>query len=635
MLRGIHKASSTWLGRGIMAVIMGGLVVSFAIWGIGDIFRGFGLNSALKIGKTEISTEQFRQFYNDRLQQLSRQAGRPISPDQARALGLDQQIVGQLVAETTLDEQAKSLRLGISNEEIANHITNDPSFRGINGQFDRARFEALIRQANFSEGRFVEEQRRVTLRRQIALSLSGDIPVPATAMDALNHYQNEKRAIEYLSMGPAQAGDIPQPTPEQLGKYFEERKVVFRAPEYRKVTLLSMAPADLAKPDAVNDADAKAYYEVHKGNYGTPERRELRQLVFPKPEDAAAAHERIVKGASFADLAKERGLKDTDTDVGIVAKADIIDPAVADAAFALKPGEVSAPIKGSFGTVLVQVGKIEPGNQKTYEDVAAQIKREIAETRAKVEIGALRDKFEDERAAGSTLAETAKKLGLTSRTIDAVDRSGRGLDGKPVANLPKSPDVIAAAFSTDVGVDNDPMQQPGGGYLWYDVTGITQARDRTLDEVKDQVAARWRDDEIGKRLQAKTDDMLGKLKAGTTLAQLATEIGLKVETATDLQRGKPGGFAPAKLVEAAFKTPKDTAGSAVGDQESARFVFRVTEVTDPKLDPASPGAKQISTTLQGAYADDIVGAYVTRLETDFGVTLNQQAIIQVIGGAQP
>ncbi|HEY7997524.1 MAG TPA: SurA N-terminal domain-containing protein, partial [Pseudolabrys sp.] len=173
MLRGIHKASSTWLGRCIMAVIMGGLVVSFAIWGIGDIFRGFGLNSAIKIGKTEISTEQFRQFYNDRLQQLSRQAGRPISPDQARALGLDRQILSQLVAETTLDEQAKALRLGISNDEIANRITNDPSFRGVNGQFDRARFEAIIRQANFSEGRFVEEQRRVTLRRQIALSLSG------------------------------------------------------------------------------------------------------------------------------------------------------------------------------------------------------------------------------------------------------------------------------------------------------------------------------------------------------------------------------------------------------------------------------------------------------------------------------
>lgn len=633
MLRGIHKASSTWLGRGIMAVIMGGLVVSFAIWGIGDIFRGFGLNSAIKIGKTEISTEQFRQFYNDRLQQLSRQAGRPISPDQARAQGIDRQILSQLVAETTLDEQAKALRLGISNDEIANRITNDPSFRGVNGQFDRARFEAIIRQANFSEGRFVEEQRRVTLRRQIALSLSGDIRVPTTAIDAINQYQNEKRAIEYLSLGPAQAGEIPQPTPEELGKYFEERKVVFRAPEYRKVTLLSMAPADLAKPDAVSNDDAKNYYDLHKASYGTPERRELRQIVFPKSEDAAAAREQIAKGATFDDIVKERGLKTSDTDVGVVAKTDIIDPAVADAAFALKPSEVSAPVKGRFGTVLLEVGKTEPGSQKTYDEVATQIKREIAENRAKTEIGNLRDKFEDERAAGSTLAETAKKLGLTSHTIDAVDRSGHGMDGKPVAGLPKSPDVIAAAFSTDIGVDNDPMQLPNGGYLWYDVIGITPSRERALDEVKDQVAARWRDDEIAKRLQAKTDDMLGKLKAGTTLAQVATESGLKVQTATDLQRGKPGGFAPAKLVDAAFKTPKGTPGNAAGDQETVRFVFRVTDVIEPKLDPLS--TKQISAALQSAYSDDIVGAYVTRLETNLGVTINPQAITQVIGGGAP
>ncbi len=632
MLRGIHKASSTWLGRGIMAVIMGGLVISFAIWGIGDIFRGFGLNSALKIGDTEISIEQFRQFYNDRLQQISRQAGRPITPDQARALGIDRQVLGQLVAETTLDEKAKALGLGVSNAEIASRITTDPSFRGVNGQFDRERFEQIIRDAGFTEARFVEEQRRVMLRRQIALSVGGDFRVPATAMAAINQYQNEKRAIEYLTLGAAQAGDIPSPTPEVLGKFFEERKVLFRAPEYRKISLLSMSAADLAKPDAVSDADAKNYFEQHKASYGKPERRELQQIVFPKPEEAAAAHERIVKGASFADIAKERGLKASDIDVGMVTKADIIDPAVADAAFALKAGETSTPVKGRFGTVLLQVGKIEPGDQKTYADVAAQIKREIAESRAKTDIGNLRDKFEDERAAGSTLAEAAKKLGLKSRIIDAVDRSGRGPDGKPVAALPTKPDVITAAFASDVGVDNDPLQLPDGGYLWYDVTGITPARDRTLDEVKDKVEARWRDDEIAKRLQAKADDMVGKLKAGSTLAQLATDTGLKVVTATDLQRGKPGGFAPAKLVEAAFKTPKGVPASAEGDQETTRFVFRVTDVVDPPLDPIA--RKQITTALQNSDADDVVSAYVTRLESDFGVTLNQQALNQVIGGAQ-
>lgn len=631
MLRGIHKATSTWVGKAVMGVIMGGLIISFAIWGIGDIFRGFGLNSALKIGKTEISTEQFRQYYNERLQQIGRQVGRPITPDQARATGVDRQVLSQLVAETTLDEQAKALRLGISNAEIASRITNDPNFRGLNGQFDRSRFEQIIRQAGFTEGRFVEEQRRVTLRRQIALSISGDIRVPAAALSAINQYQNEKRAVEYLALGPAQAGDIPAPTPELLGKFFEERKVLFRSPEYRKVTLLAMSPADLAKPDAVPDADAKAYFDQRKASYGTPERRELHQMVFPTADEAAAAHERIAKGTSFADIAKERGLKDSDTEVGMVTKTDVIDPAVADAAFALKSGELSAPVKGRFGNVLLQVGKIEPGDQKTYEQVAPQIKREIAENRAKTEIGNLRDKFEDERAAGSTLAEVAKKLTLKSRTIDAVDRSGRGPDGKPIADLPTTPDAIAAAFGSDIGVDNDPLQMTNGGYLWFDVTGITPARERTLDEVKDQVETRWRDDEIGKRLQAKTDDMLGKLKAGGTLAQLATESGLKMVTANDLQRGRAGGFTPAKLVEAAFKTPKGVPGSAAGDQESARFVFRVTDVVDPTLDPIA--SKALTTSLQNAYSDDFVGGYVTRLQNDLGVTLNQQALTQVFGGA--
>ena len=633
MLRGIHKASSTWLGRGIMAVIMGGLVISFAIWGIGDIFRGFGVNSAVKIGNTEISIEQFRQFYTERLQQIGRQLNRPITPDQARALGIDRQVLGQLVAETTLDEQSKALHLGISNAEIASRITNDPTFRGINGAFDRNRFEQVIRDAGFTETRFVEEQRRVILRRQIALSVGGDFVVPATAMKAVNQYQNEKRAIAYLVLGTAQAGEIPSPTPEVLGKYFEDRKVLFRAPEYRKIALLAMSPAELAKPEAVTDAEAKTYFEQHKASYGAPESRELKQIVFQKPEDATAARERIANGVSFADIAKERGLKESDIDVGMVTKAGIIDPAVADAAFALKSGDVSAPVKGRFGTVLLQVGKIEPGNQKTFEEVAPQIKREIAEGRAKTEIGNLRDKFEDERAAGSTLAEAAKKLGLQSRTIDAVDRSGRGPDEKPIADLPTKPDVIAAAFASDVGVDNDPLQLPGGGYLWFDVTGITPARDRTLDEVKDKVAARWRDDEIAKRLQAKADDMVGKLNAGTALDQLATEAGLKVVTATDLQRGKPGGFAPAKLVEAAFKTPKGVPASAEGDQETTRFVFRVTDVTDPPLDPIA--SKQLTTLLQNSYSDDIVGAYVSRLENDFGVTFNQQALNQVIGGGIP
>ena len=164
----MRKASSNWLGKIIMATVMGVLIVSFGVWGIADIFRGFGQSTLAKVGHTEISTEQFRQIYTERLQQIGRQFGRPLTMDQARAFGLDRQVLQQTIAEAALDEEARRLGLGQSNEETMRMIFNDPNFKGVNGAFDPARFQTVIRQFGYSEQRFVAEQRRVSLRRQIA-----------------------------------------------------------------------------------------------------------------------------------------------------------------------------------------------------------------------------------------------------------------------------------------------------------------------------------------------------------------------------------------------------------------------------------------------------------------------------------
>src|SRR6476619_1060123 len=247
MLRGIRKASANWLGRAVMAVVLGLIAVSFAIWGIGDIFRGFGRSTVAKIGSTEITVDQFRQIYNDRLQQLSRELGRPISPDQARALQLDQQLVGQLVAEAALDQRARQLRLNVSDAEVARQIMNDPTFKGLNGQFDRARFEQIIRNAGFTEQRFTAEQKRLTMRREVADTVTAELLPPKTMADAQNRYDNEQRAIDYVVLDSAKAGEIPAPAPEAIAKYYDEHKSEFRAPEYRTVALLSVLPADLAK----------------------------------------------------------------------------------------------------------------------------------------------------------------------------------------------------------------------------------------------------------------------------------------------------------------------------------------------------------------------------------------------------
>src|ERR1700676_113183 len=630
MLRGMRKASSNWLGKTIMAVVMGVLIISFGVWGIADIFRGFGQSTLATVGRTEISITEFRQLYTEKLQQIGRQFGRPLTADQARAFGLDRQLLQQTIAEAALDEEARRLGLGQSDAETKRMIFSDPNFKGVNGAFDPARFQATIRQFGFSEQRYVADQRRVSPRRQIARTISAALEPPKVLIEALSRFQNEQRSIEYVKLDAAQAGPVDPPSPETLASYFDDHKTQFRAPEYRKISFVAITPEDIGKWSEVSDEDARTIFEQRRDKLGTPEQRQVSQIVFPNAEEALSARGRIASGLSFEDLAKERGLNPSDVDLGMVAKSGIIDTAIADAAFSLPSGEVSQPVQGKFGVALVKIGKIEPGVEVSYESVAADVKKGIATERARASVATLRNKMEDERGGGASVVEAAQKLGLTAVTIDAVYRSGRMPNGQLVSNIPRGLDVVSQAFSSDVGVDNDPIQF-SGGYVWYDVLGITPSRERSLDEVKDQVEARWRDDQISTRLRAKATEMVGKLEHGGTLAEEATAAGSKVETAAAFRRDASLPGVPSALITAAFRTPKDGVGQTPGAGGSEWIVFRVTDISVPPVDAASDDLKKLKETLQRGLTDEQLAQYVTKLESDIGTSINQAAFAQVTG----
>ena len=632
MLRGMRKASSNWVGKTIMAVVMGVLIVSFGIWGIADIFRGFGQSTVAKVGHTEISLNEFRQIYTDRLQQIGRQFGRPLTPDQARAFGLDRQVLQQTIAEAALDENARRLGLGQSDEQIRQIIMNDPNFRGVDGKFDPNRFQGLIRNFGYTEQRYVAEQRKVALRRQITGTIGAGLEPPKTMLDVATRFQNEQRAIEFVRLDTAQAGAIDAPSPEALAAYFEDHKVQFRAPEFRKIVFTVISPEDIAKWSDVSDDDAKKLFDQRKDQLSTPEKRQIHQIVFPNVADAQAARERLAGGLSFEDLGKERGLSATDVDLGLVTKS-ALEPTVGDAAFALPAGEISQPIQGRLGVSIVKVDKIEPGAEADYAKFAGDVKRQIATERARAKVGELRDKMEDERGAGTSVADAAQKLGLTAVTIDAVDRSGRAPNGQTVANIPQGLDVVSQAFNSDVGVDNDPISFKGG-YVWYDVLAITPSRDRNLDEVRDQVEARWRQDQIATKLKAKATEMVQKLEQGGKLADEATAINAKVETASGFKRDDSPAGVPAVIVAAAFRTAKDGVGQAPVTGGTEVIVYRVTDIVDPAVDTASDAVKKLQESLDKSLTDEQVASYVNKLEADIGTTINQAAFAQVTGANQ-
>jgi peptidyl-prolyl cis-trans isomerase D len=626
----MRKASSNWLGKIIMAVVMGVLIISFGIWGINDIFRGFGQSTLATVGRTEISINEFRQIYTEKLQQIGRQFGRPLTTDQARAFGLDRQLLQQTIAEAALDEEARRLGLGQSDADTMRMIFNDPNFKGVGGAFDPGRFQATIRQYGFTEQRYLAEQRRVSLRRQIAGTISAGLEPPKVLIEALSRFQNEQRSMDYVKLDAAQAGPIDPASPETLASYFDDHKAQFRAPEYRKISFVVITPEDIGKWSEVSDEDAKKIFEQRRDKLGTPEERQVSQIVFPNTEEAMAVRSRIASGLSFEDLAKERGLNPSDVDLGLITKSAIIDTAIANAAFSLASGEVSQPVQGRFGVALVKIGKIEPGAEPSYESVASNLKKEIATERARTKVAELRDKMEDERGGGASVIEAAQKLGLAAITIDAVDRSGRQPNGEPAGNIPRGLDVVSQAFNSDVGVDNDPISF-NGGYVWYDVLGITPSRERNLDEVKDQVEARWRDDQVASRLRTKATQMVQKLEQGGNLADEAAAVGSKVETASGFRRDASLPGVPASAIKVAFRTAKDGVGQTAGAGSSEWIVFRVTDVSVPPVDLASDDMKKLKETLQRGLTDEQIAQYVAKLETDIGTTINQAAFAQVTG----
>jgi peptidyl-prolyl cis-trans isomerase D len=211
-----------------------------------------------------------------------------------------------------------------------------------------------------------------------------------------------------------------------------------------------------------------------------------------------------------------------------------------------------------------------------------------------------------------------------------VDRSGRLPSGQPATNIPAGLDVVSQAFNSDIGVDNDPISF-NGGFVWYDVLGITPSRERSLDEVKDQVEARWREDQITSRLKAKATEMVQKLEQGGKLADEAATNGLKVESASGFRRDASLAGVPAGVITAAFRTAKDGVGQTAGSGASEWIVFRVTDVSVPPVDLASEDIKKLKEAVLRGMTDEQVAQYVTKLESNIGTTINQAAFAQVTG----
>ncbi|GJE42845.1 peptidylprolyl isomerase [Methylobacterium soli] len=631
MLQNMRNASQHWLGKIVMTVVFTLLIAGVAIFGVEEFFRGGSSTAVATVGKTPISAEAVRTAYQNQLQRYQAQLRRNLTPDQARALGLDRQVLSQLVTEASLDQKTRDLGLAVSDAAVLRAIHDEKSFQNQDGKFEPQLFYQTLQRAGLNEANFVREQRAVIARLQLAEAVASELKVPLSLREAVHRYATERRSAAYLMLIPASAGEVPAPTEEDLQTYYDGNKGAYRAPEYRSMNLLVISPEALAKPDAVSEEAVRKAYDGQKDRFGTAERRTIQQIVFPDEAAAEAARKPIEGGEkSFEAVASERGTSDKDLSLGTLTKAELFDPAVAEAAFALQQGAVSQPVKGRFGIVLLRVTGIEPGTLKPFAEVAPEIRQTLALQRARDSVDSLHDAIEDQRAGAKPLAEIAKERGLALVTIPAVDSLGKDPQGKTVEGIPDTDATLAAAFRSDIGGDNEPLRTKAGGYVWYDITRIDPAHDKPLSEVRDAVVAGWKSAEVARRLATKGRELSERLDKGETLEALAQDTGLTVQSADDLVRNQPKGDLTADIVSRIFATPVGKAGSAASGD--GRAVFKVTGATMPAFVAGSPSDKTIESNFRTALADDVLGEYIAEVQKSAGVSVNQAAFRRAIGG---
>ncbi len=632
MLDALRKQTGSWIAQ----IFIGLLVLSFAVWGVSGFFTGFYADTIATVGKTEVSTTAFARGYDQAVQTMTRQTGRPITSEQAQLFGLPGQVLNRLVMQATLDDAAKEYGVGVSDDALAKRIGEDPAFRGPDGKFSRLNFQQALRNIGYTEDQFITDQRDVLLRYQLSSALVSGAYAPTPYLQALHEYRFEERSIEYVVLTAEVAGDVGEPSDDELETYFEENKGQWRAPEYRTVSFFEVSPADIADPTEITDEQAQAAYDRAGTEYSKPERRMVSQIIFDNQDDANVAAESIAQGKSFDEVASERDLSPSDTRIGLVAKTDIIDPKVAETAFSMASGTTSDPVQGGFGWVIVRVDEVQPEETTPFADVAADIKQEIALELAKKRLIQTFDEVEDARAAGETFEEISAKLELPLHKIEAVDRSGNDMDGRAVADLPAANDFLAGVFESDIAIENDAVRSAEGGYVWYEVTDITPDRDRALEEVRDAVVTAWKQARIAERLTAEGDDIRSKVEGGEGLDTIADEMGLTVKTALNFTRNAQ---APADLtsaaVEAAFNGPEGHVAVTDGSEGVSKAVLIVTGVFVPPFNADAPELAQARQQLSNQIANDYLQQFIVEKQDELGVTINQTALQSIVGQVRP
>ena len=302
MLQSIRTKTASWVVKILFAL----LVLSFAVWGVEDMFRGGSTsNIVITVEDVEIPAQQVSERLQSEIATLRQRFGQTITTEQARQLGLLDTVIDSMANDAVFLAFARDRGIAVTDEMVREAIAGEPAFRGPDGSFSRDQFVAALRSVGMTEEGYVQTMRRELMRQNVINATLASASAPDVLVDRLYRHRNEKRVADLIFVANSAMQDVAQPTEAELAEFHKSNERRYLAPEYRTVSFVTLTAEALAAETLIPDEELRREYEARAAGYATPETRDLSQMLFSDEEKAKQAATALAGGQDFAAVAQE------------------------------------------------------------------------------------------------------------------------------------------------------------------------------------------------------------------------------------------------------------------------------------------------------------------------------------------
>ena len=622
MLQALRKQTGSW----IVKILLGLLILSFAVWGINDIFLGERDPVVAEVGGVKITSSELEREFRRELARVSPMFGGRLDREQAKQLGLLDGALDGLIDRVLFSLGTRDLGVAVSEELVRRTIHANPAFHDDRGRFDRRLFANVLFQNNFTEDGYVSVLKENLARSQLTSAVASFSQVPRKSVEAIYRYRQERRIAEHVLVPAASVTGVGVPDRTAIEEFYKAHSGRYMAPEYRAVTYVILDPDSLAAEIRVSDDKLREAYEARRDEFTARERRQVDQIVLTDEATARRAHGFLLDGRNFPSIVKQLGDGKTNLiSLGWVERSDLL-PELADPTFALKDGEVTDPVKSSLGWHILRVTASENKRVRTLDEVREKIRQDIARDLAIDGISEFANGLEDALAGGASLEEAAGKLDLKAVKIKAIDGKGQTPEGKPVDGLAGDGAFLKLAFATPRGEESPLTETEAGGYMILRVDAITRPEPKPIESVRQTIVTAWQAEQRAKKAKERAEAILERVAAGEKLSAIAAEQKLAFKVTPPFDRtGQDRKLGALRVLVAKLFASKP-GETVVGEAPGGAIVARLTEVK-----PAQPSAdkKTVDATrdsLRQGIASDLLEQFTGALRQRYSVEIKRRTI---------